>query len=178
MTVLFQLPYNEQECEAIWPRFRSSLTDKHGFTGTTGDVAESQAVEHLTQIYKPSFIIDCNQSALHQMMGIDIILRTDDDFLTFDIKGGRSPLSWDGKNQSWFIKFNAKYFDQHKKNNYIYHQSIKGDFYCYYNKQQMYDWYITKTHLTGLLNPHESFDETHYKIYKRHWPDFLTHNLG
>lgn len=178
MTVVHKLQFDKKESEAIWPHFFPAIEDKHGHTGTVGSVAESAAVEHLTQLFNPKFIIDCGSSPLMQMMGIDLVVKTDEEFKTIDVKGGRSALYWDPRQQEWFITFTDEYFYTFKENKYFFHQSIKGDYYCMYDKSEMDEWLQPKKHLTGLLNPRSLGDTTQYKIVKRHWPEFLKHNLG
>ena len=177
MTVVYKLPFQKTESEAVWPHFFSNVHEKHGFSGSVGSDAETAAIKNLTTKYNPTFTVDCSESPLMQMMGIDLILKMDTHFMTIDVKGGRSGLYYDTRNQEWFITFTDEYFFTMKENRFFMHQSIKGDFFCIYDKHIMYNWLEGKRHLTGLLNPRSLENTTQYKLYRRHWPDFLEHNL-
>lgn len=178
MSKYYDIPYNIEEVNIVWPTFTPVISDKHGVKGEIGEQGEQHAINHLAQLLKPELIINCGLSPTYQLMGIDLIVKVSNNIITFDVKAGKSSLYWDTNHSEWYITFNDSFFLQRKKCDCFFHTGVKGDLYAFYSFRQMKKWYSERKHLTGLLNPQKlKSGTTQYKIYKRHWPSFIRSNL-
>lgn len=170
------LPFNIEEA-AIWPSFKPSIIDKHGIAGSIGERGEEHAITHISNEFNSQTVLNCAQSPVLQLLGIDLIADTWSGIITFDIKAGSSSLYWDKDALSWYITISDDFFIERKKNDYIMHTGVKGDLFCYYKTSVMKAWVEENKRHKRLLIPVNYTNTARYKLFKRHWPDFIRSNL-
>ena len=170
MTQIMRTPLNEEIANAVWPTFIKNVVDKHGSAGSIGNRGEQNAIELLKNEFNPKAIIDHSEDPIMQLLGIDLTVVMYDGIMTIDVKSGRTALYYDSRNKRWFLSIKEEWFLPSKRNEYIMNVGPKGDRYCLYKKDQMYDYYKMNegkfTHGRYAL-----------ELDKRDWPNWIRHNF-
>ena len=154
----------------IWPSFKPTLEEKHGYTGNMGETGERNAltlIESGTPFGDVKYVV-WHQDALHQMMGIDFTIFNGRYFFV-DVKSGASSLYYDktvGGRYGWYITVRPSVLNKTNKTDILMHLGPKGDVYVWYPKKKMKDY----------IDSHYDGNDS-VRLYTRDWPEFIKSNL-
>lgn len=171
MTVVVELPYNDEVAKTFWPSFKVTLEEKHGDNGKEGHRGEQNAIKLLKENFDFDVLYDHGKDVISQLHGIDFTaVKIKRKFITIDAKSGRSNLYYDRNEQYWYITLREDIFVSHKFNTHVMHVGPKGDLFAYYDKEKMNEFRKKSGRLIA--------DKYGYRLKVKDFPDFVHHNIS